>query len=72
MTTALQHAFAQAAKLSEAEQEVLATRLLAELEAENEFDRKVANTSHHLAEMAREALAEHRRGESEALNPESP
>jgi hypothetical protein len=39
MTTLLQHAFAEAAKLPQAEQDVLAARLLAELAAEDDFDR---------------------------------
>ena len=60
MTTLLQQAFAEAAKLSAAEQDLLASRLLAELAAENEFDRKIARTSDKLADLAREALAEHR------------
>ncbi len=39
MTTLLQQAFAEAAKLPQAEQDLLATRLLAELAAEDDFDR---------------------------------
>lgn len=70
MTALLQKAFAEAAKLSEAEQEVLASRLLAELAAEDEFDRSIARSSDKLAALAREALAEHRSGQTEALNPD--
>lgn len=70
MTTSLQKAFAEAAKLPESEQEVLASRLLAELAAEDDFDRTIARTSNKLAVLAREALAEHRSGETEALDPE--
>lgn len=70
MTASLQHAFAEAAKLSEAEQEVLAARLLAELAAEDDFDRKIARTSDKLAALAREAIEEHRAGRTEELDPE--
>lgn len=67
MTALLQQAFAEAAKLSEAEQEVLAARLLAELAAEDEFDRAIAGSGDQLAALAREALAEHHSGQTEAL-----
>ena len=70
MTTLLQQAFTEAAKLSDSEQEVLASRLLAELAAEDDFDRAIAGSSEKLAALAREALAEHRAGQTEALDPE--
>ena len=60
MTDLLQQAFAEAAKLPTAEQELLATRLLAELSADDEFDRTIARTSDKLAILAKEALAEYR------------
>ncbi len=62
MTTMLRQAFEAASKLPEAEQDVLATRLLAEIAAEDAFDRKLAQTSDKLAALAAEALAEHRAG----------
>ncbi len=70
MTTLLEKAFAEAAKLPEAEQDVLAARLLAELEAEDDFDRKIAESAHRLAGLAAEALAEYRTGATEELDPE--
>jgi hypothetical protein len=70
VTTLLQQAFAEAAKLSESEQHVLASRLLAELAAEDEFDRAIAGSSDKLAALARAALAEHRAGQTEDLDPE--
>jgi hypothetical protein len=70
MTILLQKAFAEAAKLSEPEQEVLASRLLAELAGEDDFDRAIARSSDKLAALAREALAEHHSGQTEALDPE--
>ena len=60
MTTSLQRAFAEASKLSEEEQEVLASRLLAELATEDDFDRTIARSSGKLALLAQKALAEHR------------
>jgi hypothetical protein len=70
MTALLQRAFAEAAKLPKAEQDVLASRLLAELAAEDEFDRAIAGSSSKLAELAEEALNEHRAGLTQELDPE--
>jgi hypothetical protein len=67
MTTFLQQAFAEAAKLPEAEQDVLASWLLAELAADHEFDRAISHTSGKLADLAREALEEHRSGKTEEM-----
>jgi hypothetical protein len=70
MTTLLQQAFAEAAKLPADEQDLLAGRLLAELTAEDDFDRAIASSSDKLASLAREALAEHRAGLTQGLDPE--
>ena len=70
MTTLLERAFVEAAKLSPAEQDLLASRLLAELAEEDDFDRKIVATSDKLAALAREALAEHREGSTVELDPE--
>jgi hypothetical protein len=70
MTASLQLAFSEAAKLPEPEQEVLASRLLAELSAEDDFDRAIARSSDKLAALTREALAEFRSRQTEALDPE--
>jgi hypothetical protein len=70
MTTLLQQAFAEAAKLPTAEQDALAARLLAELAAEDAFDRAIANSPDKLARMSREALAEHRAGLTQELDPD--
>ena len=69
MTALLQQAFAEAAKLTKPEQEVLAARLLAELAGEDDFDRAIARSADRLAALAREALDEHRCGQTEALHP---
>ena len=70
MTTLLEHAFAEAAKLPPAEQDLLASRLLAELAAEDDFDRAIAGSGDKLAKLAKEALAEHRAGLTQELNPD--
>lgn len=70
MTTLLEHAFAKAAALPTDEQDVLASRLLAELADEDDFDRAIAATSDKLAILAREALAEHEAGLTEELDPD--
>ncbi len=70
MTTLLQKAFAEAAKLPESEQDVLASRLLVELAAEDGFDRAIAESSHKLAGLAREALQEYTAGLTQELDPD--
>ena len=70
MTTLLQKAFAEAAKKSPQEQDVLASRLLAELAAEDAFDRAIAKSGDKLAKLSRAALSEHRAGLTEELDPD--
>lgn len=70
MTDSLQQAFAEAAKLSPAEQDVLAAWLLAELGVETEFDRAIDASADKLRVLADEALAEHRAGLTEDLDPD--
>jgi hypothetical protein len=70
MTNLLEQAFREAAKLPAAEQDMLASRLLAEMAAEDEFDRAIASTSDKLAQLAQEALNEHRAGLTEKLDPD--
>jgi hypothetical protein len=67
MTESLQYAFSQASRLSEQEQELLASRLLAELAAETEFDRAIAAQPQKLAELAQNALNEFRQGRTADL-----
>jgi hypothetical protein len=70
VTKLLEQAFAEAAKRPEAEQELLAAWLLAELADEDDFDRAIAASSDKLALLAAEALAEHRAGLTEELDPD--
>jgi hypothetical protein len=70
MTALLQQAFNSAARLPDAEQDLLASWLLAELAAEDSFDRVIGDSAAKLTNLARQALAEDGRGETEALDPE--
>ena len=70
MTKLLERAFAEAAKRPAAEQELLASRLLAELAPEDDLDRAIAGSTDKLARLAEEALAEHRAGLTEDLDPD--
>ncbi len=70
MTNLLEQAFTEAAKRTAQEQDLLASRLLAELAAEDEFDRAIAKSTDKLARLAQEALAEHRAGLTEELDPD--
>jgi hypothetical protein len=70
MTALLQQAFSEAATRTPQEQDLLAARLLAELAAENAFDRAIAGSSEKLAKLARQALEEQRSGQTEALDPD--
>ncbi len=70
MTKLLNDAFAKAAELTPAEQDVLAARLLAELAEEDEFDQKISGSAEKLAHLARHALAEHRDGQTQELDPD--
>ena len=70
MTTRLERAIAEASRRPAAEQDLLASRVLAALEAEDDFDRAIAASSVKLATLAAEALAEHRAGLTEELDPD--
>jgi hypothetical protein len=59
MTTLLQQAFDAAAKLPPEEQDLLASRVLAELAAEEDFDQEITASSAKLASLASAALAEY-------------
>ena len=59
MKSRLEQAFAEAAKRPAAEQELLAARLLAELAAEDDFDRAIAGFNRQARATGGRALAEH-------------
>jgi hypothetical protein len=70
MTKLLQKAFDEASKLPEAEQDALGRVLLEELASERLWEELFARSHELLADLADEALAEHRAGRTEKLNPE--
>jgi hypothetical protein len=70
MTKLLEEAFAEASKLPEQEQDALATVILEELASERRWDQAFADSADLLAQLADQALAEHRAGETHVLDPE--
>jgi hypothetical protein len=70
MTQLLKKAFEEAAKFSEPEQNILANWILAELVSELRWKKTFANSEDLLAQLADEALAEHRAGRTLELDPE--
>jgi hypothetical protein len=70
MTKVLQKAFDEASKLPEGEQDTLGRMLLEELASERRWEELFAGSHDLLAELADEALAEHRAGRIEKLDPE--
>jgi hypothetical protein len=70
MTKLLEEAFAEASKLPEQEQDALAAVILEELASERRWDQAFANSADLLAQLADQALAEHRAGKTHVLDPE--
>jgi hypothetical protein len=68
MTEKLQKAFAEAEKLSEAEQDRVAQWLLAELQDDRAWDETFANSADKLAALADEALDDHAQGRTKCLD----
>ena len=68
MTELLEQAFAEAAKLPPAEQDALARWVLEELRAEQRWDQAFAGSADVLAQLADDALAEHRAGRTRLLD----
>lgn len=71
MTKALHRAFEAASSLPDEAQDELAAAILEELELEEAFDRRLAETVPALERLAEEALAEHRAGLTVPLDPDS-
>jgi hypothetical protein len=69
MTKLLEKAFAEASKLPEQEQDKFAAWMLEELE-ERRWDRAFADSQDVLEKLAEEALAEHRAGRTQLLDPD--
>lgn len=70
MKTVLQKAFEEASKLPEREQERLGEWLLEELASERRWEELFSGSPDKLAQLGREALAEHRDGRAQDLDPD--
>lgn len=70
MTELLSHAFAEAAKLPPAEQDLLAMWLLSEVAPESGFDRRIAATADKLTPLASEAIQSFCTGKTAKLDPD--
>ncbi|MCH8343344.1 MAG: hypothetical protein IH983_05095 [Planctomycetes bacterium] len=70
MTELLKKAFAEASKLEGDEQDALGRWLLQELASQRRWDQTLANSQDTLAALADEALAEHRDGRTQDLDPQ--
>ena len=69
MTEMLEQAFAEASKLPEGDQNVLADWLLRELQSERSWSKLFGESQDMLERLAAEALAEHHEGKTEDLDP---
>jgi hypothetical protein len=67
MTELLEKAFAEASKLPQEAQDMLAKMLLDDLAAEEKWDETFARSQDKLAQLADEALAEYQDGETKKL-----
>ena len=70
MTKLLQRAFDEASKLPDGEQDALGRILREELASERRWEELFAGSEDLLAELADQALAEHRAGRTEKLDPD--
>jgi hypothetical protein len=68
MTKLLEKAFDEAVKLPKKEQDRLAKWLLAEMTSEHRWDEAFTRSTDRLAQLAEEALNEHRKGGTRAIN----
>lgn len=68
MTQLMEKALSEIRKLPEEEQDALAAWILEELEAERKWNASLSQSEDLLAEMADEALKEHRAGKTKALD----
>ncbi len=71
MTERLEQAIAQLKTLSTAQQDAIATLILAELEEEQRWDDSFARSPNLLTKLAAEAMAEHRSGKTQELDQET-
>ena len=72
MIRSLEQAFAEASKLPESEQEVLAAWILEDLASERRWQWAFGDSADQLGRLADEALTEHRQHGTKALDPDRP
>ena len=70
MTKLLEKAIAEVSRLSEQEQDAIATLILEELTSERRWDKAFTRSEDALARLADDALAEHRDDRTKALDPD--
>jgi hypothetical protein len=70
MTELLEKAIAALARLPQIQQERMAEWILEELEEDARWDRAFANSLPTLETLAQKALADHRAGRTQPLNPD--
>jgi hypothetical protein len=70
MTKLLKKAFDEASKLPDSEQDALGRAVLDELASEKRWDDLFAGSEDMLADLAQQALEEHRKGRTKKLDPE--
>jgi hypothetical protein len=71
MTKLIEKAFEEASKLSPDEQDRFAAWLLEELASEERWQDAFAKSEDKLIQLGEEALAEHRAGKTEVLDPDN-
>ena len=71
MTMSLRKAFEAASRLSDREQDELASAILEELAADERWDVAFGQSQSALKRLAEEALKEHRAGRTEVLDPDA-
>jgi hypothetical protein len=71
MTKLLDQALRAVAALPEAEQDALAVAILAEVKGDESWDRQFGASATQLEHLADEAIAEHRQGRSQPLDPDT-
>ena len=70
MTELLEKAFTEASKLPMQEQDALASWILEELASERRWEEALTASGDILDQLADEALAEHRAGRTQVLDPD--
>jgi hypothetical protein len=69
MTKLLEKVFDEVSKLPQKEQDALAAWIMEELASEKRWEKTFSGSSDLLNQLADEALAEHHKGKTQALDP---